>query len=192
MGSVDFIERRRRDSPLPAGKAGPALKPLSSPLSCSTLSRPALCGSLGLRPPSSSTGRGGLRPHWTRRASSPLRPYPHSAYEPMKFRLQVNKMFSEWKWSVQAYMRTCFVMSTSIFASSHRCFRTLNRYVRMYTLCTHVHFCTLLFLFPYKSCAAKTTRAASVSYIWSRYVRMYTSFLVPVHFFIPNKGDHIK
>ena len=68
---------------------------LSSPLSCSSLSRPALCGSLGLRPPSSSTGRGGLRPHWTRRASSPLRPYPHSAYEPMKFRLQVNKMFSE-------------------------------------------------------------------------------------------------
>ena len=59
------------------------------------LRHPMLCSSLGLRPPSSSTGRGGLRPHWTRRASSPLRPYPHSAYEPMKFRLQVNKMFSE-------------------------------------------------------------------------------------------------
>ena len=84
----------------------------------------------------------------------------------------------------EVYKRTCVhgFYVRFFFASSHRCFRTSSRYVRMYTLCTHVHFCTLLFLFPYKSCAAKTPRAASVSYIRSRYVRMYTSFLVPYTF----------
>ena len=77
-------------------------------------------------------------------------------------------------------MRTRLRYVRFFFVSSHKGFRTWNRYVRMYT---SVHF---FFGSRTVACTTKTPRTASVSYIRSRYVRMYTSFLVPVHFFLEN------